>query len=225
MTATRIAALVSLSACVVGCDGGREPPRYEFLLRIEADPGIPVAGARVDYLGTSVGQTGPEGTARLSARGAEGDVVAFQITCPPGYLSPPKPLSLVLHSMTGANRVPEYDVSCPPLLRKVVLAVRAENGRNLPVVYLGREIARTDESGAAHALLDVAPSEPVEVVLDTNTPAGQRLHPKSPSLSFVVPPHDDVVLFDQRFSVEPERAPHSYAPVPPRGPIRLTTRP
>jgi len=92
-------------------------------------------------------------------------------------------------------------------------------------VYLGREVARTDESGAADALLDLAPSDPVEVMLDTSGAAGQHLHPKNPSLTFVVPPHDDVVLFDQRFTLDPERAPHPNAPAAPRGPIRLTKRP
>ena len=125
--------------------------------------------------------------------------------------------------MASPSSVPEYDVACPPLLREVVVAVRTENGPNLPVMYLGREITRTDESGAAHVLLSVAPSEPVEIVLDTNSLAGQRLHPKNPALSFVVPPHDDVVLFDQRFTVDADPKPRAAAALRPQGPIRIPT--
>jgi hypothetical protein len=217
------AALTLLGLASGGCEGAREPLRYEFLLRVEADRGAPVPDARVDYMGSGIGQTGTDGTVRLGARGVEGDVVAFQIKCPAEFLSPTKPLSVVLHSMANPSRVPEYHVACPPLLREVVVAVRAENGPNLPLMYLGREIARTDESGAAHALLSVAPSEPVELVLDTNSASGQRLHPKNPALSFVVPPHDDVVLFDQRFTMDPDPKPRAAAALRPQGPIRITT--
>ena len=53
-------------------------------------------------------------------------------------------------------------------MRRVVVAVRAENGPNLPVTYLGRAVGRTDASGAAHVLLAMHPGDQFSLGLDTS---------------------------------------------------------
>jgi hypothetical protein len=102
----------------------------------------------------------------------------------------------------------------------LVVAVRAQNGLNLPLRYLGREIARTDESGVCHALLQLPPSESVTLTLDTS--GADKLRPKSPEFKFTVPPHDEVVVFDQSFAreVEPKPAVRRRRKVV-VGPVRL----
>ena len=52
------------------------------------------------------------------------------------------------------------------MLRRVVVAVKAENGPNLPVMYLNHAITRTDPSGAARFVLDVAPGAQFKVTLE-----------------------------------------------------------
>ena len=85
----------------------------------------------------------------------------------------------------------------------MVVAVKAENGPNLPVMYLNRMITRTDASGAAHFALEVAPNTQFQVTLDTSD--NTKLKPPSPTKPFTVPQHDDILLFDQKFDVEKVR--------------------
>jgi hypothetical protein len=88
-------------------------------------------------------------------------------------------------------------------MRKVVIAVRADNGGGLPVLYLGKQVTRTDASGAAHFALEVPPGAQFSVGLDTSD--RRDLKPQSPSKPFTVGQHDDVMIFDQRFEVEKKR--------------------
>jgi hypothetical protein len=118
-------------------------------------------------------------------------------------MSPSKPTSVRLTRFADKSKVPEYTVACPPMLRRVVVAVKAENGPNLPVVYLNKVITRTDVSGAAHFALEVAPNTQFQVTLDTAE--NSRLKPISPSKPFTVPSHDDILVFDQKFDLEKVR--------------------
>lgn len=106
----------------------------------------------------------------------------------------------MIKRLTDTNKKPEYDVTCPPTTRTVVVAVRADNGPNLPVMYLGREAARTDTAGAAHVMMKLKPDEGFSLVLATD--GNDRLRPQNPSASFIVRDHDDVFTFDQKFDLE-----------------------
>jgi hypothetical protein len=179
------------------------PPPFQIFLRAESDPGQPVVGAVVSRNNKSLGTTGPDGRALLTLDGAEGETTDVSIKCPDTFTSPTKPTSLRLTRFADRTKVPEYSVSCPPTLRHVVVAVKADNGPNLPVMYLNRTIARTDLSGAAHFALDLAPGAQFVVTLDTTENA--RLKPASPSRPFTAPQRDEILVFDQKFEVERQR--------------------
>jgi hypothetical protein len=83
--------------------------------------------------------------------------------------------------------------------------VRADRGPHLPVIVFGREVARTDESGAAHVLLQVPANEDVAVTLSTAEPGYQRLRPQSPSIAFTPSDKTDFKLFNVGFQLEPEK--------------------
>jgi hypothetical protein len=89
-------------------------------------------------------------------------------------------------------------------MRRVVVAVRAENGPNLPVMYLDRAVTRTDAGGAASFALEVPPGSQFTVAL--NTIERKDIKPISPSKLFVVGQQDDVFLFDQKFDVEKRKS-------------------
>src|SRR5207237_1348779 len=80
-----------------------------------------------------VGGHADGGVALFALRGREGDTVAVDVACPQGYKSPAQPLEVRLRRLSDAKQRTEYDVSCPPSIRKVIVAVRANNGKNLPV--------------------------------------------------------------------------------------------
>lgn len=201
-------AAIFIGVAALGASGCKDldppvPPPFQIFIRVESDPGQRVAGATVSRNSKTLGTTGPDGRAMLTVSGAEGETTDVTVKCPDAFMSPTKPTSIRLTRFADKTKVPEYSVTCPPNFRRVVVAVKAENGPNLPVVYLNRVITRTDVSGAAHFALEVAPGAQFQVTLDTaeNT----RLKPASPSKPFTAPQHDEILVFDQKFEVERQK--------------------
>lgn len=171
-------------------------------MKVESDPGRPVSGAVVFRNSKPIGTTGPDGRTMLTLPGAEGEITDVTVKCPDTYTSPTKPTSIRLTRLVDKTKVPEYAVSCPPTVRHVVVAVKADNGPHLPVIYLNRAVTRTDASGAAHFALEVTPGAQFQVTLDTTEKGNERLKPQNPSRPFTVGQQDDILLFEQKFDVE-----------------------
>ncbi len=205
---------LAVSAC-----GPTEQAPHQVLVRVESEPGQPLAGAVISRAGRELGASQADGIVALGLTGVPGEVVELSTACPSGYRAPEKPLSVALRQLADRTRKPEYKVLCAPLLRSLVIAVRAPNAVNVPLRYLGKELARTDESGAAHALLSVSPGEIVTVTLDTSGEEHAALMPQHPELKLSMPEHDEVAVFDQAFTrTEPARKKRTTAR---RGPTRL----
>ncbi len=216
-------ALLSMALVAgVGCNRASPPASYDLLIRVNGGPGRPLGGARVLFQGKPVGTSKDNGTVKLSIEGTEGEVFPFTVACPDGYRSPSKPIDVTLRRLANPGEPPEFSVSCMPLTRSVVVSVRADQGPNLPVMYLGQEVARTDFSGAAHVLLTLPPGEEFELMLDTTNGGGERLRPQRPTGKFSVKNEDEILTFHVPFTVEVEKraAPARAAPRAP-GPIRL----
>ncbi len=211
-----VCALALLSS--LGCEAkGSQKRGYEFAVRVSGDPGHPVPNAVLTFKSQRVAIANANGIAKLSAQGQEGETLEFGVSCPDGYRSPTSPLAVRLTRLGESARMPEYQVTCAPALRNVVVAVRAENGADLPVKYLGKEVAHTDASGAAHFLLRVEPGSELEVELDTKDKRG--LKPQSPTVRFLARSEDDLFVFDQPFVVTRE-ARHGFV-TKARGPVHF----
>jgi hypothetical protein len=206
-------------AATNACDPADKSASYPLVIRAEAQPGRPVAGALVSFAGRQVGRTDGRGAVTLAIRGGEGEHVPITVSCPDGLISPGEPTDVVLHRLDDPRRRPEYEVHCRPMNRSVVVVVRADKGAHLPVMYLGKEIARTDESGAAHALLEVPAADDVEITLATTERGSERLRPQNPSIKFVGTDASDIKLFSVQFQLEPETR-RASAPAR-RMPIRI----
>jgi hypothetical protein len=201
--------------------GARSETPLTIAVLAERDPGVPLAGVRLALAGKPVANSDANGRARVSLHGQPGDVFELTVRCPEGFSSPP-PIAVVLRPLAEASKIPEYRAPCAPRTRSLVVAVRAERGPNLPLRYLGREIARTDASGAAHALLEVEPDRPLRFVLDTSAPEHAQLRPQDPELKLIMPGRDEVALFEQTFTVaEAPRPKRQRAPRLVVGPTRL----
>ena len=199
-------ALLCIAVATFGCKNldAKPSPPFEILVRVESDPGRPLGGAVVVVNARERGTTAADGRARLSFNGNEGDAFDLWVRCPEGYMSPTKPVPASLRRIADPTKLPEYDVSCPPSQRSVVVAIRAENGPNLPVVYLNKEIARTDASGAAHVYLPSKPGDSFELMIGTTEKGNEKLRPQNPTAPFVVRSQDDLFIFDQKFTRERE---------------------
>ena len=84
----------------------------------------------------------------------------------------------------------------------MIIAVRTDNGPNLPVKYLGREIGRTDASGAFTYMLSGKPGDHMEFTLDTSEKANDNLRPQNPTMSLVVDNKDNYYPLDQPFQIQ-----------------------
>lgn len=183
-----------------GCNLKAEPPApFETLITVTSDPGVPVPGAVITKGGKEGPSTGAEGKVTLKIGGTDGESVDLMVKCPADLVSPIKPVTVLLRRNTGA-KLPQYDVLCPPKIRHMVVAVRADNGPNLPVKVYGKTVGYTDAHGAFTYALPLAPGDGVEMSIDTS--GNPLISPHSPSTILTMKPYDDVVTFDQKFKVK-----------------------
>lgn len=195
-----------------GCGAFDAPPpapAFKAVLKVTGDPGQPLYGASVTAGKMQPILTNIDGRAELAFHGAEGDVREVTVTCPAGHQQPAGSIPIRLTRLVG-DQLPTYAVSCTPLRRKVVIAVRAENGPFLPVKYLNQVVATTDSGGAAHFALEIEPGT-FSVALDTST--RNDLKPPNPASILSVGQRDDILVLDQKFEVI-----RKYVPPPPKPP-------
>lgn len=188
-----------------GCARVERVSSYPLVLRVESDADQALAGASVSVLGREVARTRDTGALALAIRGVEGEHVPITVSCPEGFVSPAQPTDVVLHRLADPGRHPEYEVRCSPVTRNLVVVVRADRGAGLPVVYLGRVIARTDASGAAHALVQAPANEEVELTLSTSEAGNERLRPQNPSIKFGGADRDNIKMFNVAFQIEAQK--------------------
>jgi len=221
----RALVIPALLLAIAGCGAeNKEKPPLEVLIRVEGDPGKPIKGADILFNGKSIKKTDDEGNAQLMLTGNEGDIYDVTVKCPAGHQSPTKPISIPLRRLAEGSKTPEYEVSCPPTTRTIVIAVRAENGVNLPVMYLGREVARTDTSGAATVLLENQDADSqFELKLDTSEKGNEQLRPQNPVNVYTIKRADDVFTFDQKFTIE-KKAAVWHPTIKKTGPVALPTK-
>lgn len=225
--ATRLGALAAMLAGMVACGGSTEPEdrsklAFDADFVVTSDPGKGTAAAELFVGGQKLAATDAEGRAHVTLRGAEGDSVEIRVACPTGYQSPTEPIAVAMRRLSKGSPAPRFLARCTPLTRTVVVGIRAENGPNLPVTYLGKEIGKTDAWGAAHVVLTVKANEQVALGLDTKSGADKRpkLRPESPTLTFVAKDKDDFVVLEQKFDIE-KVVVRVRAPAPRGGPTRI----
>lgn len=214
-------ALVGLVGGLVSCDAIRPAPPapFEVVIRVESDPGHPLQGAIIAKGGKEAPTpTGPDGKVTLKIPGQEGESVDLTVKCPQDYVSSSKLLSV---SLRRGSKLPQYDWSCPPAVRHVVVAIRADSGPNLPVVYFGKSLGRTDPFGVFTYLFTLKPGDSLDLQLDTS--GNERMHPQNPMFSYIMRPVDDIVTFEQRFKVD--APPVHYVAAPARPQNLLQKRP
>lgn len=213
VSACRVAVFLLL---LMDCAKRPPPVRSAVTVHVESDPGAPVRGANVLLDGKRAATTGADGTATLALEGDEGQPFDLTVTCPEELTSPASAITVVLHRLEDDGRTPRYRTLCQPKTRTVVVVVSADHGLNLPVLYLGGEVARTDSAGAANVLLHIAPGERFSLSLDTTGTGGESLRPVNPVATFTVGNRDEVFVFDPHFTVLTKK--RRWVP---RGPVEI----
>ena len=185
------------------------PPPAPTAVRVSvvSETGTPVADAAIFAGPSLIARTDAEGKARLEVRGTEGESFSLRVQCPPAYRSPEQTLEVRRLDIVSSTTLPQYEVRCNKVRHTLVVAVRVENGPSLPVTYLGKEVARTDESGAAHVVLEMDVHDRAELVLRTAGTENDKVHPQNPSAVFEMPDHDDFQIFAMTFTRDAKKSP------------------
>jgi hypothetical protein len=219
-----VPALLATALAASGCDrfDPPPPPPQTVVIRVNSDPGKPLEGAKVLFGGQEVGGTGEDGVAEIKLAGRDGETFDVNVACPEGFESPKGPVRVTLHRLSDPGKRPEYAVQCPPRTRTVVVAVRAEGVSDIPVTLLGREVARTDESGAAHVVLTLEPGEQFDLMLDTNDDRFADLRPQNPVASFGIGHQNDIFTFDQKFDRKEKKRRIYRGRAKPKGPVKIS---
>ena len=203
-------ALLALLAICAACDmlGLEEPkkvtPRFPLVVRVVDQAGVPLAGAKVSDKNKVLGTSDAQGLVKLSVPGREGDTLPLTVKCPETHASPEKPLAVSLKSLGPGSPAPTFEARCTARVHSTLVAVRTENGEDLPIVHQGKVIARTDASGIAHFELKLPPENMVTLAFDTKEKAALR--PQNPSLTFrTSATRDELVLLEQKFTIFKKR--------------------
>ena len=189
-----------------GCAGLRPPPPLppqQILVRVSAGAGEPLAGVAVKPSSGKPAVTDAKGFARLEILGDEGAKVDLAVACPEGYAAP---ANVTRVTVRRASRTPELEIPCKGYEHAVLVAFKTTGATGIPILYLGREIARTDASG--HALVELEPKvgETLEFTLDTSDPKLKFLRPQNPERSVRVPDGDEAFTVEQKFVEEKPKA-------------------
>jgi hypothetical protein len=202
-------ALTVVAAALIAACSTPAPETSSYVVTFTARADEPLAGVEIGVVGgPSLGTTAADGTLRVDLTGAENTAVPLRVTCPAGYRTLAAP-ELILRRFTGldpaaAERGLEVSIACPPSQRMAALVIKT--GRpGLPVIAQGREVARTDARGYAHAVVAVPPETTVQVVLDTR--GDPRLQPASPMSIVSIKDADEIVVIDRPFEVPPPPGP------------------
>jgi hypothetical protein len=205
-------ALIAFLALAAACES--EPQRTKFSVTFTVNPEEPLAGVTVSLDGgKALGTTGKDGALRVTLSGREGTTVPFRVKCPDGYRQPASMPVLTLRRFKGLDPAAagiKVNIQCPPAERLAALVLKAGKA-DLPVLAQGREVARTDADGVAHAVMSMPPNSTFRVVIDTSQ--NPALHPQSPATTLTVADADEIFLIDQQFQ---EDAPPPRPAPPPK---------
>jgi hypothetical protein len=196
-----VAALLACAA-PIGCRSIEAPPPLppqRVLVNVTGGGGAPIAGVVVRPSAGSAGITDEHGVATVAIAGEEGAKVDLAVACPEGYAAPADVGRVVVRR---ASRPPRIDIACKPFQHAVVVAFKTTGASNIPILYLGQEIARTDDSGYALAELEPKVGETLEFTLSTSDPDQRWLRPQSPRRTVLVPEGDEIVTIEEKFVEE-----------------------
>jgi hypothetical protein len=181
--------------------GQRVDSSFPLSVTVHKEGNQPVPGVRLYERNIVVGVTDSSGVAKVALEGVEGGSATLLVKCPESFTSPDKPIVVGLRHLAQGSPLPKFESQCVSLEHSVVVGIRAENGAHLPVRYLEKVVGETDEAGVAHVALQVTSKQPITLTLDTAQ--NGNLLPQNPTLTFSAPERDELVLFEQKFTVKP----------------------
>lgn len=195
-------ALVLAGCAVAACKPPPMPPPVKVFVRVLDEARSPVSNAELASQSTVFSKTDQEGRAEVVVTGREGATFLIDVRCPNGYRSPSAPLE-IRRLENGSAAAPEYVAHCSRLRHKLVVNVKVTGaGAPLPILHLGKPVARLDAEGKARITLEGDVLERFDLQLDTSGKEFEKLHPQNPTGSFEIANRDEERTFEVKFTKE-----------------------
>jgi hypothetical protein len=188
-----VAWLGALAACA-------QPVSAALELTVRDDAGRPVQGARVEVDGVRVALSDAAGLARASVHAQRAGRMRVAVRCPDVFRSPPE-RSLPLAADAPRLRL---ELVCRPLLRTLVVAVRAPGAPSAWVRGDGQPLGQLAADGSFHGVLQRPPGSELRLTIDTSD--RPELRPQHPVRELEVADRDEIVVLDARFEPAPRAA-------------------
>ena len=192
----------SLACLVLALTAACAPPPASpstIFVRVIDESKQPVTGAEIATGSSVISTTDTAGRAEVTVNGREGTTFDVEVRCPNGYRSP-KGSTVTVRKFDAALPPAEYVSTCARSRHSIGVTIHAVGGPNLPVLHLGKEIARTDAAGEAKVQLEGDVHERLELTLSTAAPELAKMHPQNPFATFEIEEHDAVAPFDVKFT-------------------------
>lgn len=204
-----LSALVMLALALVSpaCEPSPAPSLRGLVVAARDDEGRALPGIPVELDGIATTRTGEAGTARISLSASGPARARIGVRC--GAASRDAPPRTVTRAQAGGSGWLELTFTCRPLLRRLVVVVRAPGAQGAWLRADGQPVARIESDGTLHASLERAPESELRLMLDTG---GLPLSPRNPVLDVRVPDRDELIVFDQ--ALVPTRAASRRKPAP-----------
>lgn len=213
-----VAVLVVTSAAFAACKPPPMPPPVTVFVRVLDESKSPVSDAELASQSTVISKTNQEGRAEVVVSGREGATFFIDVRCPNGYKSPGAPLE-IRRLENGAAAAPEYLAHCSRLRHKLVVNVKVTGaGGAIPVLHLGKPVAKLDADGKARVVLEGDVLERFDLQLDTSAAAFATIHPQNPTGSFEIANRDEERTFEVKFTREKKVVKRVAGP---KGPVAM----
>jgi len=184
---------------VGACKPPEKPPALVVSFHVIDEAKLPIDGAEIVSQSEVVARTNAEGKAQISLNGKDdGSMFPVEVKCPKLFRSPNQPIA-VRRIRSGAA-IPEYVAHCDRLRHQLIVAIKTDGATNMPVMHLGKEVARIDQAGHASVLVEGDVRERVELLIDTSDPKFAKMHPQNPTGSFEIGNKDEIKTFEVKFT-------------------------
>lgn len=126
-------------------------------------------------------------------------------TCPDGFRGPAEQPKLVLWTFESvdptSSRRTTLEIVCTASARYAVIAVKTPIP-DIPILFQGKNIAQTNETGVAHAMLKLPIDSNIRLELDTRL--RPDLRPQNPSRIFSIEKEDTFMVWNQELKAKPK---------------------
>jgi len=215
-------AVAVVALTLFGCSAAPRPT-FAVHFHVSSDNGDAVVGAKISVRRVVIGSTDGNGVLEAAVDGTEGDAASVDLHCGEAFLEDherePIKLTTARRISKAAQEGLVYEAICTRKQRDVVIVAHAEPGIGL--LMDGRQVAATNSLGTAQVLVPVE-STNARVQVGFDTAARPDLQPRNPGRAYDLDPGDNVLVFEQKFTVAtPTPAPHRVPRAPRRIPVRL----